>query len=428
MRPAIGGRRPPDYPAPVTIRSAELLSIGTELTVGETRDTNSGDLARDLAGRGVVVHRIEALPDVLAVLRDGFAAAAARSDLVVSTGGLGPTPDDLTREAIAATLGETPAVDPDLERWLRGLFERRRLPFPEANRKQAWLIPSAEALPNPNGTAPGWLVRPLGRGVLVALPGPPREMTPMWRDEALPRLEAIGLGTPAAVVTLRLTGIGESAVADRLGRLLDPTARPSVATYARAEAVDVRISALGDGEADSGGASELVAATEREIVELLGEHVWARGRTTWAEAIGNALDRRGWRVAAAEVGLRGALLALLGEGLGERLALAESRLSGPRTGRAGAVSLAGAVRAAGGADVGLGAEVRARGDDTAVAVTVDGPLGARRETRVVFTSGPIGRGRAAIAAAAVLLAYLDGRPASRPGGRGVARPATVSRT
>jgi nicotinamide-nucleotide amidase len=412
----------------VTIRSAELLSIGTELTVGETRDTNSGDLARDLAGRGVVVRRIEALPDDLAVLRDAFAAAAARSDLVVSTGGLGPTPDDLTREAIAATLGETPAVDPELERWLRGLFERRRLPFPAANRKQAWLIPSAEVLPNPNGTAPGWLARHPGGSVLVALPGPPREMTPMWRDEALPRLEAIGLGTPAAVVTLRLTGIGESAVADRLGPLLDPTARPSVATYARAEAVDVRISALEHVDDDAGAATELVAATERQIVALLGAHVWARGRTTWAEAIGNALDRRGWRLAAAEVGLRGALTALLGEGLGERLALAESRPSRPRSGRAGAARLASVARTSGAAEVGLGAEVRARGDDTAVTVTVDGPLGTRRETRVVFTSGPIGRGRAAIAAAAVLLAYLDGRPPRRPDGRGVARPATVSRT
>ena len=411
----------------MTIRTAELLSIGTELTVGETRDTNGGDLARDLAGRGVVVRRISALPDDLEVLRAAFTTAAARSDLVVSTGGLGPTPDDLTREAIAASLGETPEVDPDLERWLRGLFERRRLPFPEANRKQAWRIPSAEALPNANGTAPGWFVRHRRGNVLVALPGPPREMAPMWRDAVLPRLEAIGLGTPAAVVTLRLTGIGESAVADRLGPLLDPTARPAVATYARAEAVDVRISALEDG---SGGddAAALVAATEQRIVELLRDHVWARGRTTWAEAVADALDRRGWRLAVAEIGLRGALLTLLGEGLGDRLVLAESRPSRARARSSGAANLASAARTAGGAEVGLGAEARARGDDTAVTVTVDGPLGARRETRVVFTAGPIGRGRAALAAAAVLLAYLDERPRNRPGGRGVARPATVSRT
>ena len=163
------------------LRTAELLSIGTELTVGETRDTNAGDLARELTERGVIVNRITALPGRPRGGDGGVRAMrSARVDLVVSTGGLGPTPDDLTREAIAAHLGETPTVDPALEAWLRELFERRNLPFPEANRKQAWLIPSAEAIPNANGTAPGWWVaRPDGK-VVVALPGPPREMRPMW--------------------------------------------------------------------------------------------------------------------------------------------------------------------------------------------------------------------------------------------------------
>src|SRR5258706_4102522 len=162
------------------LRTAELLSIGTELTVGETRDTNAGDLARDLTRRGVVVERISALPDDVATVTAALGDALAGADLVISTGGLGPTPDDLTREAIATHLGETPAVDPGVDVWLRALFERRSLPFPEANRKQAWLIPSAVSIPNENGTAPGWFVTtPKGR-IVVALPGPPREMRPMW--------------------------------------------------------------------------------------------------------------------------------------------------------------------------------------------------------------------------------------------------------
>jgi nicotinamide-nucleotide amidase len=123
------------------VRTAELLSIGTELTVGETRDTNAGDLARDLTCHGVVVGRITALPDDLPAVTEAFREALSRAELVVSTGGLGPTPDDLTREAIAALVGETPVVDPALDTWLRELFDRRGLPFPEANRKQAWLIP-----------------------------------------------------------------------------------------------------------------------------------------------------------------------------------------------------------------------------------------------------------------------------------------------
>src|SRR6478672_3215735 len=101
--------------------TAELLSIGTELTVGETRDTNAGDLARSLTGIGVVVGRIQAVPDDLATVRDAIAAAVARADLVVSSGGLGPTPDDLTRESIAAVVAEDPVVDAELEAWLREL-------------------------------------------------------------------------------------------------------------------------------------------------------------------------------------------------------------------------------------------------------------------------------------------------------------------
>jgi len=219
--------------------SAELLSIGTELTVGETRDTNAGDLARDLTRRGVLVRRVTALPDDLAVVAAAFADAAARSDLVVSTGGLGPTPDDLTREAVAELLGETPAVDHALEAWLVGLFERRNLPFPETNRKQAWLVPSATAIPNDNGTAPGWWIDRADGGVIVTLPGPPREMRPMWDGWVVPRLTERGLGRPLASVTLRLTGIGESAIAAELGPLLDLDARPSVATYARGISAEI---------------------------------------------------------------------------------------------------------------------------------------------------------------------------------------------
>lgn len=414
------------YAAGMAIRTAELLAIGTELTVGETRDTNSGDLARELTMRGVEIRRVVALPDDLDALRETFATAVDGNDLVVSTGGLGPTPDDLTREAIAAMLGQTPSVDPDLERWLRELFDRRRIPFPEANRKQAWLIPSAQPIPNANGTAPGWLVRAPNGSVVVALPGPPREMLPMWHDTVLPALAAIGLGRPAAVRTLRLTGIGESAVADRLGSLLDPAARPSVATYARAEAVDIRIAAT-DELGEDGSAERLVEDAERRILAQLGDHVWARDRATWAETLAAALDGRGWQLAAAELGLRGALVALLGEGLGDRLVMAEV-LAAPTSSEQGLADRADALRTGSDAVVGLAVAVRIRGADIAVSVAIAGPAGSRHERRVVFMGGPIGRGRAAVAAAAVLLAYLEGRPASRRISRRRAQPATVSRT
>ena len=390
--------------------TAELLSIGTELTVGETRDTNAGDLARELTRRGVVVERISALPDDLGAVTSAFREAISRADLVISTGGLGPTPDDLTREAVAALLGETPTVDPGLDAWLRELFERRSLPFPEANRKQAWLIPSAESIPNENGTAPGWFVTAPGDRLIVVLPGPPREMRPMWDGWVVPRLDQRGLGRPITSVTLRLTGIGESAIADRLGPLLLAGNRPMVATYARADAVDIRIWAHDEAaDGSTATAARLVTEVEARVLELLGDHVWARGDTTWPQAIAAALDAKGWRVAAVEVGMRGALLGLLGEGLGERLAFGETLLErpAPHEGhRATLEHLAERVRELGGCQFGLAVDARERGGDTAVTVATVTPDGSHRETRVVFLAGALGRGRAANAAASILLGRL----------------------
>ncbi|MEZ0239199.1 MAG: competence/damage-inducible protein A [Chloroflexota bacterium] len=386
--------------------TAELLSVGTELTIGETRDTNAGDLARELTARGVVVGRITALPDDLATVQAAFAEAMARSDIVISTGGLGPTPDDLTREAVAGALGETPAVDPGLERWLHDLFERRGLPLPQANLKQAWLIPSATSIPNEHGTAPGWWVEHGGGRVVVLLPGPPREMRPMWEGWVLPRLMTGGLGQSMAVVTLRTTGIGESLIADRLGTLLDRAANPVVATYARADSVDIRISALPEQGKEP---AELLATVEARVIAEIGEHVWARGQTAWPEAVALALAEAGWRISIVEVGLRGALVALLGEGLADRLAFGETLAERPRPhdGHPATLEqLAARARELGGGDVGLAVEARPRRGDTAVSIAIVDPVGRHHERRIVFLGGQQGRSRAAVAAAAVLVKRL----------------------
>jgi nicotinamide-nucleotide amidase len=401
---------------PRRLLTAEFLAVGSELTVGETRDTNSGEMAASLTAEGVRVLRMAALPDDLEVVRDAFATALARADLVVSTGGLGPTPDDLTREAVAAAVGETTSVDPELEAWLRAMWERRGIPFPTINLKQAWLIPSSTALPNPNGTAPGWWVdRPDGR-VVVTLPGPPREMRPMWREQALPRLRDRGLGRPMAIRTLRLAGIGESQLADLLGDELLRAPNPDVATYARADAVDVRISAVADAgrspDEERRAAEAMADEAERRVLEAVGRHVWARGDTSWPEAIGTVLAGRGWRVAVSEHGTGGSLATLLGDV--DWLVLAERR-----AGRASAIGDPGReaarVRDAAAADVGVAVVARPRGRDTAVSIAVVTPERTRRERRVAFLGGPHGRQRAALAAADVLLATL--RDESPLGGR-----------
>ncbi|HEV8534143.1 MAG TPA: CinA family nicotinamide mononucleotide deamidase-related protein [Candidatus Limnocylindria bacterium] len=271
---------------------AEILSIGTELLLGQIVDTNANYLAGRLALLGIDCLHMQTVGDNLARAKQAFERALGRSDLVVATGGLGPTEDDLTREAIAAALGETPAVDAALESELRAWFAGRGLEMPERNRKQAWLIPSAKGLPNPNGTAPGWDVSKEGKRI-VAMPGVPREMTPMWEDHVEPTLTR---GGALRWRTLKLLGIGESAVEEKLAELVRSTS-PTVATYAKADGVHVRIA---DKAASPAEADVNVSRMEIEIRARLGEYVWGVDSETVAQVVGRALERRGWRVALAE--------------------------------------------------------------------------------------------------------------------------------
>src|SRR5918912_1740213 len=161
---------------------AEILSVGTELLLGSILDTNANYLAQQLPSLGIDLYYVSAIGDNRQRLADAFRRALDRSDLVIATGGLGPTEDDLTREAISDVFGEPLEVQPQLERELREFFARRRgRPMPERNVKQATTIRSGTYLPNPIGTAPGWWVeRDGGAGsgskVIVAMPGVPHEM------------------------------------------------------------------------------------------------------------------------------------------------------------------------------------------------------------------------------------------------------------
>ncbi len=408
----------PPTPERRHLRTAELLSIGSELTVGETRDTNAGELARGLTLEGVTVGRIVALPDRLDIVTDAFTTAFRRADLVLSTGGLGPTPDDLTRESIAAALGETPEVDPNLEAWLRGRWERRGLPFPEINLKQAWRIPSSEPLPNPNGSAPGWFVSRPDGGVAIALPGPPREMRPMWSNEAMPRLRERGLGTDMSVRTFRLTGIGESSVAEILGEEMLRRSDPEVATYARLEAVDVRVSASGTDAAGT-TADDRVEGAASIVRERLGDHIWAEGETTWSDAVGERLTGLGWRLAVEEIGTGGQLVALFGDV--PWLGLVRTRPGAdrpPDSGQppdddedaGGLISRAAIVRDEAGVDVGLAVRVRPRGSEYAVSVAIVTPTAERRQTRATYIGGAMGLSQAALIAASTLFQALGDRP------------------
>src|SRR5579859_4602515 len=200
---------------------SELLSVGTELLLGTIVDTNAAYLGQELATLGIDNYFVSAVGDNLERLTATLHTAWDRSDLIVITGGLGPTEDDLTREAIADLLGERMVVQPDLERDLRAFFARRNVSMPERNIKQATLIPSSRAISNPVGTAPGWWVeqdRDLGGSrIIVAMPGVPSEMKRMWAVEVKPKLQLQAGGMVIVSRTLKVIGIGESSVEERLG-------------------------------------------------------------------------------------------------------------------------------------------------------------------------------------------------------------------
>ncbi len=299
------------------VQRAELLAVGTELLLGEIVDTNSAWLAQRLADRSVDVLWSQRVGDTRGRLTDALRAAVARSDLVVLSGGLGPTDDDLTREAIADLLGETPHVDAALEADLRAYFVRSGRPMPERNLKQAWLVPSAEALPNPNGTAPGWFARVAaehagGRpAVVVALPGPPRELLPMWTEQVEPRLAFPESRFVAR--TFKTFGLGESHVAERLARWTEQ-GNPSVATYAKRDGVHVRVAAKA---ADEAGAIALLEPIARAVAAELRETIWGEDGHELAARALDAVAARGGRVALVDRTSGGLLATLLAEAAGD---------------------------------------------------------------------------------------------------------------
>ena len=219
---------------------AEIISCGTELLLGHITDTNATYLAQSLASLGIDLYFVSQVGDNQGRIVETLRRAWERSDLVVITGGLGPTEDDLARESISTMLGETMQVDPELEAELRAMFAARNSVMPERNIKQATLIPSAQVLPNPRGTAPGWWVEKDGH-IIVAMPGVPREMYHMWENEVIPRLTPFTGGLIFTRI-LRVWGLGESAVEERLGSVIHSN-NPTVATYAKSDAIDVRITA-----------------------------------------------------------------------------------------------------------------------------------------------------------------------------------------
>jgi len=258
--------------------TAELLSIGTELLRGEIVDTNASYIATQLPLLGIELQRMTTVGDNLDQLCKILRQALERADVIITSGGLGPTEDDLTREAIAATLDETLTIDHELEKNLRLMFSRSGREMPPHNIKQVMIIPSAKSLLNPRGTAPGWWVEKNGK-VIVTLPGPPREMTLMWQNEVTPRLKTRFLTKPILARTIKSFFVAEATVA----QLVEPffnVENLTVGIYAKPDGIQVRLIAYGN------SAKELLDDSERKITDLLSPYVWGKDNDTLPGLVG----------------------------------------------------------------------------------------------------------------------------------------------
>jgi len=316
---------------------AEIISIGTELLLGEITDTNASYLASQLPLLGIDLLWVIQVGDNIIRLQECLERAWSRSDIVLTTGGLGPTEDDLTREAIAALFNEEPSVDPELERNLREFFTRRKFVMPENNLKQAMLIPSARVIPNPRGSAPGWWIEKASREkevsfhvwkdrefegvphpikkspktgglrglksdarttphILIAMPGPPAEMQRMWEKEVFDKLRNLVQTDIIVSRTIKTLTDAESSVSKKVAPLLSST-NPSIGIYAKPDGIHLRITAKA---ASNEEAQDMIARHEDKVRSLIGDIIWGYDDETLEGIVGKILSEKGFTLATME--------------------------------------------------------------------------------------------------------------------------------
>ena len=263
--------------------------------MGELTDTNSAYIAAHAPALGITIQRMSQVGDDLQLLAGSFAAALERSDVVFSTGGLGPTQDDLTREAISSALGEEMQVDPGLLEDLKAWFRYRGADMPPRNTKQATLIPSAVTIPNNQGTAPGWWVERKGK-IIVAMPGPPGEMYNMWQNQVAPKLGGKVRGQVIITRNIKTTDLAEADVAERVARFAE-SANPYLGIYAKHDGIHLRIIGRGASEEE---ARALIEPVESGILKIMGPHVWGFDDDSPEAALAEALSEAGLTVATME--------------------------------------------------------------------------------------------------------------------------------
>ncbi|MHB8086285.1 MAG: CinA family nicotinamide mononucleotide deamidase-related protein [Dehalococcoidia bacterium] len=254
---------------------AEIISIGTELLLGEITDLNAAYLASQLPLLGLDLHFISTVGDNQQRLIETLSHAWQRSDIIITTGGLGPTEDDITREAIAEFFKEPISIDLALVEQFRAIFKQFNIDMPESNIKQAYTIPSCRIIPNPRGTAPGWWVE-RDEHVVISMPGPPGEMQQMWTNVVAPKLRDKYGGAVIFSSTLKTFSLSEAKVGE-ITRSYLQAKNPTVGIYAKPDGIQLRIAAKSDSIEK---AKKLVEATADELGQLLGDYVWGKDSDT----------------------------------------------------------------------------------------------------------------------------------------------------
>jgi nicotinamide-nucleotide amidase len=274
---------------------AEIFSIGTELLMGELTDTNAAWIAGRLPPLGIQLQWVSIIGDNLDMLTEAFTRGMERSDVIFTTGGLGPTQDDLTREAVANAMGETPVVQEEVVRNLEEYFRGRGTEMPSHNIKQAHLIPSARFIPNPNGTAPGWWTERDGK-IVVNMPGPPGETHPMWENQVAPRLRDLINDEVTITRNVKTMGMSEGAIDEIVGEFFGHD-NPYLGIYSKADGIHLRVIARAKDEAT---AREMIKPVETAIHQRLGTYVWGYDDETPEVAVGQVLKEKGLTLATME--------------------------------------------------------------------------------------------------------------------------------
>lgn len=363
---------------------AEILGVGTELLLGQIANTDAQYLSRMLSGQGVTVYRHSVVGDNPARLKEAFLQALGRSDMVITTGGLGPTQDDLTKETIAQALGLDMAPhQPSLEA-LEGFFDGIGREVTANNLKQAYFPVGSTVLENQRGTAPGCAIEHKGK-IIIILPGPPRELQWVYENQVVPYLERF-TGQRFISQYLRFYGIGESALDDMLGDLVSAQNNPTIAPYAGSGEVYLRLTAAAR---DEGEAQALIEPVKAEIMRRAGEYMYTDRYASMAETALMALKYAGLTLATAESCTGGmvasALVDLPGASdvlLGSVVAYANDVKQNVLGVQAQTLNKYGAVSSQTAAEMAEGA-MRLTGADMAVATTgVAGPDGGTPEKPV----------------------------------------------